>query len=153
MHDVGKANVPDVILKKPGPLSPDDWLTMQRHTVWGEELLAEHQAFALARQVARWHHERWDGRGYPDGLRGPNVPLPVRIVSVADVFDALISERPYKRAWTPDAAIQELQRIAGSQLDPDVVAAFVDLYQRGVIDRISQELGDVEPLVSLENVA
>jgi putative two-component system response regulator len=153
MHDVGKANVPDAILKKPGPLSPDDWLTMQHHTLWGEELLAENQDFDLARQVARWHHERWDGRGYPDGLRGPAIPLPARIVSVADVFDALISERPYKRPWAPDAAMEELQRIAGSQLDPDVVAAFADLYRRGVIDRISQELGESEQVPSLGQVA
>jgi putative two-component system response regulator len=153
MHDVGKANVPDAILKKPGPLSPDDWITMQHHTLWGEELLAENHDFDLARQVARWHHERWDGRGYPDGLRGPSIPLPARIVSVADVFDALISERPYKRPWTPDAAIEELQRIAGSQLDPDVVAAFVDLYNRGVIDRISQELHEAEQPGMLEQAA
>jgi putative two-component system response regulator len=147
MHDVGKANVPDAILKKPGPLSAGDWVTMQRHTLWGEELLAENQDFDLARKVARWHHERWDGRGYPDGLRGPSIPLPARIVAVADVYDALISERPYKRPWSHDSAIAELQRIAGSQLDPDLVAAFVDLYQRGVIDRISAELGDAEQAV------
>lgn len=153
MHDVGKANVPDAILKKPGPLSPDDWLTMQHHTLWGEELLAENQDFDLARQVARWHHERWDGRGYPDGLRGPAIPLPARIVSVADVFDALISERPYKRPWAPDAAMEELERIAGSQLDPDVVAAFADLYQRGVIDRISQQLDEIEQTPPLWQVA
>jgi len=140
MHDVGKANVPDAILKKPGPLSPDDWLIMRRHTVWGEQLLAEHADFDLARQVARWHHERWDGQGYPDGLGGPRLPLAVRIVSVADVFDALISERPYKPAWSPEAAIEELQRIAGSHLDPDIVAAFVDLYRRGVIQLITREL-------------
>lgn len=153
MHDVGKANVPDAILKKPGPLSPDDWQTMQLHTVWGEALLAEHQDFDLARQVARWHHERWDGRGYPDGLRGVQIPRPARIVSVADVFDALISERPYKQPWTSHAAIEELQRIAGSQLDPEIVGAFVDLYERGVITRITQELFGEEDFVSLENVA
>jgi len=144
MHDVGKANVPDAILKKPGPLSPDDWPIMRRHTIWGEQLLAEHADFELARQVARWHHERWDGQGYPDGLGGPRIPLAIRIVSVADVFDALISERPYKAAWSPEAAIDELQRIAGSQLDPDVVAAFVDLYRQGVIQLITREL-DAQP--------
>jgi len=153
MHDVGKANVPDAILKKPGPLSADDWVTMQHHTLWGEDLLAENQDFDLARQVARWHHEHWDGRGYPDGLRGPSIPLPARIVSVADVFDALISERPYKRPWPHDAAMEELQRIAGSQLDPDVVAAFADLYRRGVIDRISRELDEGDQTPSLGQAA
>ena len=148
MHDVGKANVPDAVLKKPGPLSPDDWQIMRRHTIWGEQLLAEHADFDLARQVARWHHERWDGQGYPDGLGGPSIPLAVRIVSVADVFDALISERPYKPAWAPDTAIEELQRIAGSQLDPDVVAAFVDLYRRGIIQLIARDL-DVQPAQTL----
>jgi hypothetical protein len=147
MHDVGKANVPDAILKKPGSLSKDDWQVMQRHTVWGEELLTENQDFELARQVARWHHERWDGRGYPDGLAGEEIPLAARIVAVADVYDALISERPYKEAWSPAEAIREVQHIAGSQLDPDLVEAFVDLWEEGVIERIAGEVGHlaVEP--------
>jgi putative two-component system response regulator len=153
MHDVGKANVPDVVLKKPGPLSTDDWKTMKLHTVWGEALLAEHQDFDLARQVARWHHEHWDGRGYPDGLIGTQIPRPARIVSVADVFDALISERPYKDAWTENAAIEEVKRLSGTQLDPEVVEAFVDLYERGVIARITQQLFGEDDFAALDKAA
>lgn len=144
MHDVGKANVPDAILKKPGALSPEEWQSMRLHTVWGDRLLTESQSFELARQVARSHHEHWDGRGYPDGLAARQILLAARIVSVADVYDALISERPYKKAWAPDAAIRELQRIGGSQLDPMLVEAFVELWEDGVIQRIDHTLQEAE---------
>ena len=140
MHDVGKANVPDAVLKKAGPLSPEEWRIMKGHTLWGDRLLTEHHDFEAARLVARWHHEHWDGSGYPDGLIGEQIPLAARIVAVADVYDALISERPYKQAWPPDAAIQELLRMAGSHLDPRLVQAFAELWERGVIFRISQEI-------------
>ena len=140
MHDVGKANVPDSVLKKTGPLSPEEWRIMQRHTVWGESLLAENQDFEIARLVARWHHEHWDGSGYPDGLEGEAIPLAVRIVAVADVFDALISERPYKKAWPPETALQEIKQIAGSHLDPQLVEAFVELWEKGVIATIIEQI-------------
>ncbi len=140
MHDVGKANVPDAVLKKTGPLSPDEWRMMQRHTIWGESLLAENQDFEMARLVARWHHEHWDGSGYPDGLEGEQIPLAARIVAVADVFDALISERPYKKAWPPEAALQEIKQIAGSHLDPQLVEAFVELWEQGVITEIIEQI-------------
>ncbi len=140
MHDVGKANVPDAVLKKTGPLSPDEWRIMQRHTVWGESLLAENQDFEIARLVARWHHEHWDGSGYPDGLEGEQIPLAARIVAVADVFDALISERPYKKAWPPETALQEIKQIAGSHLDPQLVEAFVELWEKGVIATIIEQI-------------
>ncbi|MBI4571593.1 MAG: HD-GYP domain-containing protein [Chloroflexi bacterium] len=144
IHDVGKANVPDAILKKAGGLDPDERHTMQQHTIWGDVLLSENQDFELARQVARWHHEHWDGSGYPDGLAAEEIPLAARIVAVADVYDALISERSYKSAWMPVKAIAELQRIAGSHLDPVIVDAFVELYEQGVIGRISETIARTE---------
>lgn len=140
MHDVGKANVPDVVLKKTGPLSPEEWRIMQRHTIWGESLLAENQDFEMARLVARWHHEHWDGSGYPDGLEGEQIPLAARIVAVADVFDALISERPYKKAWPPETALQEIKQIAGSHLDPQLVEAFFELWEQGAITKIIEQI-------------
>jgi len=140
MHDVGKANVPDAVLKKPGPLTPEEWTMMQHHTLWGDSLLAEHHEFETARWVARSHHEHWDGTGYPDGLLAEQIPLPARVVAVADVYDALISRRPYKDAWPAEAALRELQRMAGSHLDPDLVRAFVELCDKGEIDRIAREM-------------
>jgi hypothetical protein len=145
IHDVGKANVPDAILQKAGPLSPQEWLTMQDHTRWGDHLLTDNSDFELARQVARSHHEHWDGSGYPDGLAGEQIPRTARIVAVADVFDALISKRPYKEAWDPETAIRELQRMAGSHLDPKIVAAFVQLWEEGAIARITQEIDQQLP--------
>ncbi len=129
IHDVGKANVPDAILKKAGPLTAHERAVIEKHTAWGDALLSENDEFRAAREVARAHHERWDGTGYPDGLAGEEIPLAARIVAVADVYDALTSERPYKRAWPPGEALAEIQRMAGTHLDPEVVDAFVDLYR------------------------
>jgi HD-GYP domain-containing protein (c-di-GMP phosphodiesterase class II) len=140
LHDVGKANVPDAILKKPGPLSPAERRAMQGHTIVGDRLLTENSEFEVARQVARWHHERWDGTGYPDRLAGSRIPFPARIVAVADVFDALISKRPYKDAWAPQHALAELRRLSGSHLDPEVVQAFVQLWNAGAIQRIIAQI-------------
>jgi len=141
VHDVGKANVPDAVLKKEGPLDREEWAIMQAHTKWGEELLIENSDFEMAREVARWHHERWDGTGYPDGLAGEAIPFVARLVAVADVYDALISQRPYKEAWPAEKAIAELRRLSGSHLDPEIVAAFCSLWERGEIKRISEEIG------------
>ena len=140
VHDIGKANVPDAVLKKPGPLSVEERLVMQEHTVRGEELLIENSDFEKARHVARWHHEHWDGSGYPDGLAGSGIPLAARIVAVADVFDALISKRPYKEAWPAGEALREIRSLAGSHLDPQVVQAFVDVWNAGHIQRILEEM-------------
>ena len=146
MHDVGKANIPDAVLKKPGKLSAEDWRVMKEHTVWGDKLLAENADFELARLVARSHHEHWDGSGYPDGLSELEIPLAARIVAVADVYDALISKRPYKEAWSPEEAIREIRSISGSHLDPQIVEVFVAMYVDGTIQRLS----DVAPDSKLE---
>ena len=125
LHDVGKLRVPDRVLLKPGSLAEDEWDLIRQHPVWGEELLMGDDGFALARQIARWHHEDWDGSGYPDGLRGEAIPLPARIVRVVDVFDALQSERPYKPPWPIERSLEELRRMRGSGLDPALVDLFV----------------------------
>ena len=128
--------MPDAILKKPGPLTPAERREIEKHTLWGHELLAGNEEFRDACQVARSHHERWDGKGYPDGLAGEAIPLAARITAVADVYDALISERPYKHAWPARDAIEEIKRLRGTHMDPAIVAAFVELYDTGVLGRI-----------------
>lgn len=140
IHDVGKANVPDAILKKPGPLTPEERREIEKHTRWGDALLSENEEFRAAREVARAHHERWDGTGYPDGLAGEDIPLAARIVAVCDVYDALISERPYKHAWPPADAIAEIRRMAGSHLDATIVEAFVHLYTTNVLRDLDAEM-------------
>lgn len=134
LHDLGKLEVPRAILDKQGPLTMRERVVMQRHTSAGEAMCLAEAAdpvLRLAARIARSHHERWDGRGYPDGLAFDAIPLGARIVAVVDVFDALVSERPYKGAWSVERAIRLLVDGAGSQFDPDVVEAFVALVQRG----------------------
>ena len=144
MHDVGKANVPDSVLKKPGKLTAEERRIMRDHTAWGDQLLSENDDFELAQVVARSHHEHWDGSGYPDGLSGLDIPLVARIVAVADIYDALISKRPYKEAWTQLEAIREIERIAGSDLDPQIAGAFIALWHDGTIKRIEDSPPDIE---------
>lgn len=125
LHDVGKLHVPDSILKKPGRLTRDEWATVQLHTIWGERILGSTDGFQLARTVARSHHENFDGTGYPDGLRGTDIPFVARIVRLADVYDALRSERPYKPAWDLARALDELTEHAGEIFDPELARLFV----------------------------
>ncbi|WP_298441320.1 two-component system response regulator [uncultured Ferrimonas sp.] len=129
MHDVGKIGVPDALLQKPGKLTPEEWQTMKRHPEFGAEIIGEHQSQLLftAREIALSHHERWDGSGYPHGLTGYNIPLSGRVVAIADVFDALTSNRPYKDAWSNEDAIAHVQQNAGSHFDPELVAAFTSV--------------------------
>ena len=127
LHDVGKIRVPDRVLLKPGPLDHEEWALILQHPAWGEELLRGDNGFALARQIARWHHEDWDGSGYPDGLRREAIPLAARIVRVVDVYDALRSERPYKPAWSLERTLEELRAMRGRGLDPDLTDVFVQI--------------------------
>ena len=128
---MGKIHVPDAVLKKPGRLDDAERRLIERHTVDGERILGGGAFFATARHIARGHHENFDGTGYPDGLGGEAIPMPARLVRVADVFDALTNVRVYKPAWTPDDAAATIRESAGLSFDPDVVAAFDKLYQRG----------------------
>lgn len=127
MHDIGKIGVPDAVLLKPGKLTREEWQQMRMHTVVGAEIIGQHRSELLttAREVALRHHERWDGRGYPDGLAGDAIPQSARIVALADVFDALLSNRPYKTAWSADATVEYIRAERGRHFDPDVVDAFL----------------------------
>jgi putative two-component system response regulator len=127
MHDIGKAGVPEAIRTKPGPLTPDERDEMQRHAEHGRALLdgSNSAVVKLAAEIAASHHERWDGAGYPNRLRGEDIPLSGRIVAVADVFDALTSRRPYKEPWSLDEAKAHLLANAGSHFDPACVEAFL----------------------------
>jgi putative two-component system response regulator len=132
LHDVGKVVVPDAILLKPAPLTPAEFEIVKTHTTVGAELLSGSASplLQLAAEVALRHHERWDGSGYPGGLAGEDIPLSGRVVTVADVFDALTSERVYKHAWTTLDALRYILGAAGSQFEPRVVEAFVRVMQR-----------------------
>jgi len=127
MHDIGKIGIPDRILLKAGPLEPAEWEQMKTHTMIGAQLLAGSRSptIQLAELVARTHHERWDGGGYPAGLAGEEIPLPARIVSICDVFDALVSERPYKSPWPIAKALDEIRSLSGHAFDPRLVELFV----------------------------
>jgi hemerythrin-like metal-binding protein len=125
MHDVGKIGIPDAILLKPGRLTEDEREIMCRHAEIGETILNGSDAMiTAAREIAGAHHEHWDGSGYPRGLRGEEIPILARICAVADVFDALVSTRPYKEAWPVDAAVKWIEDQSGTQFDPGVIAAF-----------------------------
>lgn len=121
LHDVGKLQVPDEILHKPGPLTPHETRIMREHTLFGEHILACGAGFDLARRIARWHHENYDGTGYPDGIAGQDIELEARIVRVVDSFDAMTSDRPYRSAWSIEHALDELGREAGRLFDPQIV--------------------------------
>ncbi|MDX6438099.1 MAG: hypothetical protein QOF45_682 [Gaiellaceae bacterium] len=124
LHDIGKVAIPDAILAKPGPLDEDEWAFVRRHTAIGERILAAAPALSFVAKLVRHSHERWDGGGYPDGLAREAIPLGSRIVSVCDAFDAMVGERPYREARNFEGALEELVQCAGTQFDPDVVAAF-----------------------------
>lgn len=150
LHDIGKVGVPDAILHKQGPLTSEEWQEMRRHPEIGADLVGEIPFLRSALPVVRHHHERWDGSGYPDGLRGPMIPLAARIFSIADVYDALISDRPYRPALSPSVAVAEIERASGSQFDPAVVAAFLKLVHAGVFAR--PYLTPVEGLVGRQGL-
>lgn len=133
MHDTGKIGIPDSILKKPAKLDEEEWKIMRTHPRIGYEILSQSEAplFKLAAEVSLYHHERWDGSGYPNGLAGEDIPESARIVAVADVFDALTTRRPYKEPWPLERALETLEASAGSHLEARLVSAF-----RGILPRI-----------------
>jgi putative nucleotidyltransferase with HDIG domain len=124
LHDIGKMAIPDSILSKPGPLSDDEWVLIQQHSVIGERILTAAPALEQSATLVRAHHERVDGGGYPDGLTGADIPLGARIIFVSDSFDAMTSERPYGPTLSSAEALAELRRCAGTQFDAEVVTAF-----------------------------
>ena len=124
MHDIGKLAVPETILKKPGRLEDEEWDTVRRHPEWGALLVERLGMPGEVRAAVRHHHERWDGTGYPDGLAGESIPLSARVVSVVDVYDALTSERSYRRALTREEALAVMSDEAGAKLDPQIFNVF-----------------------------
>lgn len=131
LHDVGKIAIPKEIINKAGPLDEDEWNIMRTHTIAGQEMLNKvGGSMSDIGKIVRASHERWDGNGYPDGTAGEDVPLPARIVAVADAFSAITTTRPYRRAQTPEHAVKELRSCAGTQFDPEVVDALVAVLER-----------------------
>ena len=122
LHDVGKVAIPDAVLQKPGRLTENEWVLMRAHAAVGADVVRRLPALRVLAPLIHAHHEKWDGSGYPDGLTGEEIPLGARIVAVADAYGAMTTDRPYRPACTPAAALAELRRCAGTQFDPDVVA-------------------------------
>ena len=134
LHDVGKIYISDVVLNKPDKLTDDEYAVMKQHAKLGEKVIdqiinrsGDDEFFYNAKMFAAYHHERWDGRGYPNGLAGEDIPIQGRIMSVADVYDALTSERPYKRSFTDDEAVEMIMKDAGKAFDPNIAAVFYDI--------------------------
>ena len=129
LHDLGKIAIPDTILLKPGRLTPEEFEVVKTHAELGARVLADGESDLMrtAEAIARSHHERWDGSGYPEGLAGDAIPVAARVVSIADVFDVLVHERPYKEKWSVEDAVEEIRRNAGTQFDPAAVEAFAEL--------------------------
>ena len=134
LHDIGKIGIPDSILFKPGPLNESEIAVMQRHTIYGRDLLARIPFLMLALDIPYLHHEKWDGSGYPLGLSGEQIPLPARIFAIVDVWDALISTRPYRPAWSKQDALGYIQKHTGSHFDPELVPIFEQvLFDEGLL--------------------
>ncbi|MGG1663365.1 HD domain-containing phosphohydrolase [Brevibacillus sp. NRS-1366] len=141
LHDIGKIGVPDDILLKPGRFEPHEFERMKSHTKIGSNIL-EGSSFALLKLagiIAQSHHEKWDGSGYPQGLKGEAIPLAARIVALADFYDALTHERPYKRAWTPEETLAEVEKQRGKHFDPQIVDAFIQLIRESAISLTDED--------------
>jgi putative nucleotidyltransferase with HDIG domain len=128
LHDVGKLVVPSSVLLKRGPLTEEELGQMRRHPAAGARMLRSLGAPETILPLVLHHHERWDGEGYPTGRRGDDIPLEARVLCIADSFDAMTSMRPYRASWTPDEALEELERCAGTQFDPELVTAFASAW-------------------------
>ncbi len=152
LHDLGKIGIPDNILLKPGRLNEEERIQMNEHTTLGAELLCDHDSplMKLAASIALTHHERWDGTGYPNKLKGEVIPVEGRITAICDVFDALVTVRPYKDAWSIEKAVYELGSSAGTHFDPDLVRMFVENLE--AIMRIRDEYNDGPSQPSVETV-
>jgi ribonuclease P protein subunit RPR2 len=138
LHDIGKIRVPDYVLGSTASLSDAEWSLMKDHTIWGGEFLLERGGFELAAQVARSHHERWDGSGYPDGLAGEEISVAAAITAVADSLDAIISDRPYRAGRPLADAIGEVRAWSGRQFNPAIVDALERLYERGDLQDLDE---------------
>lgn len=148
LHDIGKVGIPDEILRKPARLNEEEWAVMSTHAQMGYDVLVnathelkDHPLVRISAEIILNHHERFDGDGYPNGLKGDAIPVGARLMSVADVYDALVSKRPYKNAFPHEVAVKEIQEGRGTQFDPDVVDAFMELESLlpAIYDRFKEE--------------
>ena len=144
LHDIGKIRVPDTILTSPAKLEASQWEVMKQHTIWGADFLSGHEGFGTAATVALHHHEHWDGGGYPQGIAGDAIPEPATIVAVADAFDAITHNRPYRHGRSLDEAVAEIAAHSGKQFNPKVVAALNRLHQRNELPTVYPEVSDTE---------
>jgi putative nucleotidyltransferase with HDIG domain len=135
LHDIGKIGIEDAILRKSGPLTPSEFDVMKTHTTMGAKMLEPVPDLQPALPIVRSHHERWDGQGYPDGLAGKDIPQLARIVAVADAFDAMVFDTPYRRGRSVEAACAELEKERGHQFDPDVVSALLQIREH-ILERV-----------------
>lgn len=135
LHDVGKIGVPDAVLLNTGPFDDECWAQMKAHVGIGVKVLEPIPDFGPVREIVRCHHERWDGSGYPAGLRGEEIPLPARLFAVCDAYDAMTTERPYQRARLPEKALAEIEALAGRQFDPTAAVGFLELSGLGLLER------------------
>jgi putative nucleotidyltransferase with HDIG domain len=136
LHDIGKIHIGESVLRKTGPLNDDEWIEMKKHPVIGAEMVKDIPYLVPAIPVIRYHHERWDGSGYPAGLKGEAIPLTARIVAVADSFDAMTSERPYRPPFTPQKALETILHCADTLIDPEVVTAFQSAWEENKIQPV-----------------
>ena len=148
MHDVGKIGIEDRILKKGGVLTDDEYEVMKLHPAIGAEIMSRIEQLKEMLPAIRWHHEAWNGKGYPDGLRGEEIPLMARIVGIADTFDAITTNRPYQRAFQPDFAVKTITRLAGARFDAKIVTAFLRAFEAGQIQVLQRPAKDPERLRS-----
>jgi putative two-component system response regulator len=132
LHDIGKIGIPDRILLKPGRFTEEEFEEMKTHAGIGASILdgSLFPVLQVAKVIALTHHERWDGRGYPSGLKGSDIPLAGRIVAIADFYDALTHQRPYKQAWTKEETVEEIRKQRGAHFDPEIVDAFLKIIER-----------------------
>jgi putative nucleotidyltransferase with HDIG domain len=127
LHDIGKMGIPDSILLKPGRLTPEEWKIMQLHPIYADEILFQIEHLKPALDIPRYHHEKWDGNGYPSRLKGEQIPIAARIFSIVDVFDALTSDRPYRDAWSREQALEYIQSQSGIHFEPAIVSVFMEM--------------------------
>ena len=163
LHDIGNAGAPDRILLKPGRFTPEEFDVMKTHTTLGRDAIAaaekqlgkEVDFLRHAKDIALYHQEKWDGSGYPEGLSGDAIPISARLMAVADVYDALISVRPYKRAMTHDEALAFIRDGSGSHFDPDIVDAFLacEAEVLAIAQRYADPLESLQPLIPKESTA
>jgi putative two-component system response regulator len=136
LHDIGKLTTPDAILRKPGKLTEEEWVIMREHPLAGVRILGENPFYETAREISAGHHENYDGSGYPNRLRGEDIPLSARIVRLADVFDALTTQRPYKEPWPLEKVLEHIESLAGVLFDPAMASALHKLFEDGTLARI-----------------